>query len=122
MVITKEQRKALKRIYDRGPIFEGTLPAENMLAEANGWRFVPAIQIAASYRLPSDTRIGDYVWVSPHSDNVYQDATDLVRFEKLAIPLTYRQFRKTVQQGFDCLMVNWKGMWLGIEKDGYVHS
>ena len=37
-------------------------------------------------------------------------------------PLTFRQFRKTVVQGYDCLMVQWCNMWLGIEKDGYTHS
>ncbi len=37
-------------------------------------------------------------------------------------PPTYRAFRKTVVQGYDCLMVQWSGMWLGIEKDGHTHS
>ncbi len=36
--------------------------------------------------------------------------------------MTYREFRKTVQQGYDCLMVQWCGTWLGIESDGYTHS
>jgi len=36
--------------------------------------------------------------------------------------LTYRQFRKTVVPGCNCLMVLWCGMWLGIETDGYTHS
>ena len=36
--------------------------------------------------------------------------------------LSYREFRKTVQPGYDCIMVRWCGMWLGIEKDGYTHS
>jgi hypothetical protein len=36
--------------------------------------------------------------------------------------MTYRQFRKTVLEGYDCLMVQWCGMWLGIESDGYTHS
>lgn len=35
---------------------------------------------------------------------------------------SYLAFRRTVKRGYDCLMVEWKGMWLGIEKDGYVHS
>lgn len=35
---------------------------------------------------------------------------------------TYRQFRSTVQPGYDCVMVRWAGMWLGIEPDGYTHS
>lgn len=38
--------------------------------------------------------------------------------------MTYRAFRKTVVSvfPFDCLMVQWSGMWLGIESDGYTHS
>ena len=47
--------------------------------------------------------------------------------------LTYLQFRRTVQPGWDekevllsicstVVMVKWSGMWLGIEKDGYTHS
>lgn len=63
MVLTKQQRKALKRVYDR-PNSCGT--------SATG--------------------------------------------------MTYRKFRRTVQQGFGCIMVPWCGMWLGIEKDGYTHS
>jgi hypothetical protein len=36
--------------------------------------------------------------------------------------LTYLQFRRSVKQGYDCLMVHWCGMWLGIETDGHTHS
>lgn len=36
--------------------------------------------------------------------------------------MSYIQFRRTVQSGFDCIMVKWSGMWLGIEEDGYTHS
>jgi hypothetical protein len=36
--------------------------------------------------------------------------------------LTYREFRKSVQRGSDCVLVPWCGMWLGIESDGYTHS
>lgn len=36
--------------------------------------------------------------------------------------LTYRQFRRTVFQTIDCIMVPWSGMYLGIERDGYTHS
>lgn len=39
-----------------------------------------------------------------------------------AIPITYKQFRRGVQPGYDCVMIHWKGMWLGIEPDGYTHS
>ena len=35
---------------------------------------------------------------------------------------SYREFRKTVKPGWDCVMVLWCGMWLGIELDGYTHS
>lgn len=36
--------------------------------------------------------------------------------------VSYLAFRRTVQSGFDCVMVLWCGMWLGIEPDGYTHS
>jgi hypothetical protein len=36
----------------------------------------------------------------------------------------YRELRKSVSSIFDagCIMVPWRGMWLGIETDGYTHS
>lgn len=37
-------------------------------------------------------------------------------------PLTYRQFRRTIKPGWDCIMVPYCGQWLGIETDGYTHS
>ena len=36
--------------------------------------------------------------------------------------MTYLEFRRSVKQGYDCLMVFWCNMWLGIESDGYTHS
>jgi hypothetical protein len=36
--------------------------------------------------------------------------------------IPYKAFRKQVKNGYDCLMINIWGMWLGIEKDGYTHS
>jgi hypothetical protein len=39
--------------------------------------------------------------------------------------LQWKRFRKTVQPYFDksgCVMVPWRGMWLGVETDGHVHS
>lgn len=36
--------------------------------------------------------------------------------------MSYIKFRRTVVQGYDCAMVHWCSMWLGIEKDGYIHS
>lgn len=35
---------------------------------------------------------------------------------------SYREFRKRAVQGFDCIMMQWCGMWIGIELDGYTHS
>ena len=37
-------------------------------------------------------------------------------------PASYLAFRRTVQPGWDCVMVLWCGMWLGIELNGYTHS
>ena len=36
--------------------------------------------------------------------------------------IQWRRFRAKVQPGPGCVMVPWKGMWLGIEPDGYTHS
>ena len=36
--------------------------------------------------------------------------------------ISYREFRNKVEQGSGCIMVQWFGMWLGIETDGYTHS
>ena len=37
---------------------------------------------------------------------------------------SYRQFRKRVVSGFnnDYIMIEWGGMYVGIEKDGYAHT
>ena len=35
---------------------------------------------------------------------------------------TYREIRAAVLPGYDCIMLQWAGMWLGIERDGYTHS
>ena len=74
--ITREQREAIKRIYDRTPL---------------------------------------YVW---------QDKLVGQPKYKSHEPLTYRQFRKRAipLHSFGCVMIQWCGMWLGIEADGYTHS
>jgi hypothetical protein len=43
-------------------------------------------------------------------------------YDRKDLGISYLQFRRSVQHGFDCLMVEWSGMWLGIESDGYTHS
>lgn len=57
-------------------------------------------------------------WVTP---GVRSTPTHEVR-----VPTTqWRRFRRTVQPCFDgsgCIMLQWRGMWLGIERDGYTHS
>ena len=57
--------------------------------------------------------------------NVYRRELDSDRVGSRRIPKTlngYRAFRRTVCSGYDCAMVPWAGMWLGIETDGYTHS
>ena len=73
--ITREQRVAIKRIYDRTPL------------DAN------------------------------------HDRLELGLNDKCT-PVTYRQFRRTVQPIIctDAVMIHWCNMWLGIEQDGYTHS
>ena len=35
---------------------------------------------------------------------------------------SFAHFMGRAVQGYDCLMINWCNMWLGIETDGYTHS
>ena len=37
-------------------------------------------------------------------------------------PKSYRELRKRVMPGFGYIGVEWCGMFIGIEKDGYAHS
>ena len=53
---------------------------------------------------------------------VYDRAPICINNNVTALPITYKQFRRGVQQGWGCVMIQWKGMWLGIEPDGYTHS
>jgi hypothetical protein len=48
------------------------------------------------------------------------------RGDRVRMPsVQWRRFRSLIQPYFDksgCVMVPWRGMWLGIETDGYTHS
>lgn len=46
------------------------------------------------------------------------------RSETTQARMTFREFRATAELNScaDCLMVQWCGMWIGIERDGYAHS
>ena len=35
---------------------------------------------------------------------------------------TFHEFLDRAGEGYDCIMIEWQGMWLGIEQDGYAHS
>lgn len=78
-MVTKEQLRALKRVYDRQDL---TMVWQNGHVAAARWE----------------------------------------NYEPSRPIMSYREFRKIAVEGFDCLMVPWCGMWLGIEKDGYTHS
>jgi hypothetical protein len=80
IVLTKPQRKAIKRVFDRQALVLTTRRLE----------------------CPSADR-----WENYSPDHPI---------------MTYRQFRKLAVPGYDCVMVPWCGMWLGIEQDGYTHS
>lgn len=105
---TKEQRKALKQVFDRCPNYPGG-KSSAMLAVEAGWTY-------------SQHEVLGWIWSRPNMVRVYHESNELVKDLGLAKPLTYLQFRRLVSYGWDCLMVPWAGMWLGIEKDGYTHS
>ena len=54
--------------------------------------------------------------------NKEQQRSLLRKWKQINQNMSYLQFRRTVVQGFDCVMVQWGNMWLGIEEDGYTHS
>jgi hypothetical protein len=57
-------------------------------------------------------------WVAPNKRLSYAVDQGVV-----PVPtIQWRRFRAKVQPGPGCVMVPWKGMWLGIEPDGYTHS
>lgn len=119
-VITKEQRKAMKRLYDRRPVFKGGDAAQ--LARNAGWTFVAVADMPENVREKLVNKELTYAWVHDRYRPIYEDASNIVEDYALSTRLTYRQFRKTAAHGFDCLMIAWAGMWIGIEKDGYTHS
>ena len=107
--ITKEQRHAIHRIFQHHqPLQSGETP--QALAREAGWRFEYDEQNKEAY------------WWHPTHPTKFPDARDVVVELDLDQPATYRAFRKTVQHGYDCLMVQVSGMWIGIEKDGYSHT
>ncbi len=107
-VTTRAQREAVKSLYKRGPIFEGS-EAASQIVSRRGWRFI---------------QHPEHGWCWEHDVYTvrYRDAADIVIDYNYAKKLTYLQFRRTVKQGWDCLMVQWAGIWIGIERDGYTHS
>lgn len=119
--ITRAQREAIKRIFDRAPNYpDGRSAAQ--IATANGWMFFSIDEAPASLRERMLDAGITYVWAHDKYLPLYLDSQNIVEDYRLATPLTYGQFRRTVKQGYDCLMVRWQGMWLGIETDGYTHS
>ena len=46
----------------------------------------------------------------------------LQEIKRWPTPVAYRTFRRTVAQGFDCVMIHMHGMWHGIEADGHTHT
>lgn len=85
MKLTREQRVALKRVYDRQPVY----------------------QVAEQTGIGQETAGRRLLQGEPGIE---------------ARRMTYREFRRTVQPFFGCILVNWCGMILGIETDGHTHS
>jgi len=112
--ITKQQRAAIKRVFDRCTVYKSGKTSDELAIEA-GWKFI----------VKNDGSDGTPVvcyWTRYNMSTVFAESDDIVREMRLDEPMNYREFRKTVCHGYDCLMVKWAGMWLGIEADGYTHS
>jgi len=52
--------------------------------------------------------------------NELQEKSLRLKWEQDNQGMTYQEFKDTVQYcSDDCVLVQWSGMWLGIETDGY---
>lgn len=117
---TRKQREAMKALYDRCPIYPGDKSADQ-IARENGWKFYVHYEdperpdhVTSMYWAHEDYR---------QHDALHPESRDIVREYKLAEPITYTQFRRTIYQShMGCLIAPWLGLTLGIEPDGYVHS
>ena len=94
MKLTRQQRVALKSVYDRRPMYvQAPITNREGYTGRRKSLIYPVIGGAAAYHA-----------------------------ERSLARATYRQFRRTAQMGYGCIMVPWCNMWLGIETDGYIHS
>jgi len=63
-------------------------------------------------------------WVSPGKRYPY--GPPFRNIECVPVPTTqWRKYRKAVHPSFDksgAVLLHWKGMWVGIERDGYTHT
>lgn len=119
IVTTRAQRKALKAVFDRVPLFRDERSPDK-IAHAHGWKFV---NLNRHPEFPN--LLPRYQWVHVNYPTSYGDSTEVVATFKYAERMTYRQFRKTatIISGRDpVLFVKWRDMILGIEPDGYTHS
>jgi hypothetical protein len=99
MILTRPQRIALKRLYDRGPIYKDR-----------------------DAYLRSLRRPNNYVDMSPSEQWAVDKELRILDWD--AATISYREFRRKVRPmvADTCVMVPWCGMWVGIEADGYTHS
>lgn len=105
---TKAQRKAMKAVFDRRRIYPSGKSSDGLAYDA-GWRFI------------QDPDHG-WCWVHDKVTPKYRDSESIVSDYRLGLPISYLQFRRTIKEGYGCLMVPWFGLWLGIEPDGFTHS
>lgn len=91
--LTKAQLIALKNVYDRSPLFSTRATIGGKLS----------------------ANINPYGWNFSEAETFASAFPHLHR-------VSFREFRRSVHYMFDCVLVPWLGMHLGIEHDGYTHS
>lgn len=90
--LTKAQSRALLQVYDRCPLFQDI-----------------------SVRRPKRVNVNPLGWNFSEAERFACEFTHLRR-------VSFLQFRRSCVYMFDCVLVPWLGMHLGIEHDGYTHS
>ena len=109
MTLTRAQRESLYKVFNHHRPVAGDESADQILA-LNGWS------------LEKTAPNGPWAWTHPDHGPVIAASADIVERYGLGRRVTYREFRRWVQLGHDCIMVHVSGIWIGVEPDGHAHS
>lgn len=129
--LTKAQRKALWKVFQRDfPTWLSPTTRLEHKTDIRPWEFSVG---QTHVKIEEVTLAGEVVGMvavipltCPRAKFIAEEvcyAHNRHRPQTIKVPSTqWRHFRLMVFSGPGCVLVSWRGMWLGIEPDGYTHS